>query len=144
MGEVWVDVERSVPDRALVLVLARDLARQVDDVVSGFRTAVPGLPGSHPVASAVRAVLTSPPQDAAAVMEQAQRLLWDMRGQDLCTADLAGVRPDELDQVRWSTTTCWPPAWQTWVRDNSVPVGPDEWQVRPGAASADDEAALLR
>jgi hypothetical protein len=59
--------------------------------------------------------------------------LTDVTGADLTSVDLNGL---PLDGVRWSLTTRWPGDWQEWVRDNSVPVSADVFEIRSGKAGS--------
>ncbi|MEV6239649.1 hypothetical protein [Lentzea sp. NPDC051838] len=69
---------------------------------------------------------------AEALLEPLSRLITavtSVAGADLTAADLAGL---PLDGVRWSSDTRWPPAWEVWVRDNSVAVSADLFEIRGG------------
>jgi hypothetical protein len=54
-------------------------------------------------------------------------------GADLTEANLAGL---PLGGVRWSPDTRWPEDWQEWVRDNSIAVAPEVFEIRAGAAGS--------
>lgn len=56
--------------------------------------------------------------------------LTSMIGADLTAADLTGI---PLDGVRWSPATRWPHDWNDWVRDNSVHVSDDVFEIRAGS-----------
>jgi hypothetical protein len=59
--------------------------------------------------------------------------LTDMAGADLTSADLNGL---PLNGVRWSPDTRWPENWREWVRDNSVAVSADVFEIRSGKAGS--------
>jgi hypothetical protein len=59
--------------------------------------------------------------------------LTNVVGDDLTSADLTGL---PLDGVRWSSDTRWPHEWQEWVRDNSISVSADVFEIRSGKAGS--------
>lgn len=71
---------------------------------------------------------------AATLAELLDRMLSALNG--MVGADLASVSLDgvPLDGVRWSSDTRWPPGWEAWVRDHSVPVAGGVFEIRPGKA----------
>ncbi|WP_112269624.1 hypothetical protein [Lentzea terrae] len=66
-------------------------------------------------------------------LSQLVSALTSVVGADLTSADLAGL---SLDGVRWSSDTRWPEDWEAWVRDNSVPITDDVFEIRPGKAGS--------
>lgn len=67
------------------------------------------------------------------VINRVLSVLTNMVGADLSSADLSGI---PLDGVRWSSDTRWPVDWEAWVRDNSVRVSADVFEIRPGKAGS--------
>jgi hypothetical protein len=77
------------------------------------------------------------------------RLVCDMRGADLTSADKDGVRLEHLEGVLWSTSTRWPPGWPDWLKDNSREPkprrgvgGPASCRVRRRPGSRPDGQSL--
>jgi hypothetical protein len=58
----------------------------------------------------------------------------DVVDADLTQMNLSGI---PLDGVRWSDGTRWPELWEVRVRDNSVPIAPGLYEVRPGGVGID-------
>jgi hypothetical protein len=67
------------------------------------------------------------------------RVRRDFVGADVHAASLDGI---PLDGVRWSSTTRWPPAWEESIRRDSVKIGLDLFEIRPGTAAVSDNAPL--
>ena len=84
-------------------------------------------------AEAVRSSLVKARQALLEPLSQLVSALTDVVGADLTSADLAGL---SLDGVRWSSDTRWPEDWEAWVRDNSVPITDDVFEIRPGKAGS--------
>lgn len=63
----------------------------------------------------------------------------DLAGADLRHVELAGV---DLEGVRWSPATRWPEEWRDQIERDSLTVGPDLYEIRPGMNTADNDLAL--
>ncbi|HEX8864294.1 MAG TPA: hypothetical protein VF821_01440 [Lentzea sp.] len=66
-------------------------------------------------------------------LDRLRTALTNVVGADLTSADLSGL---PLDGVRWSSGTRWPREWEVWVRDNSVPIAADVFEIRSGKAGS--------
>jgi hypothetical protein len=64
----------------------------------------------------------------------------DMTGADLTGTDLAGL---PLDGILWSSTTQWPPTWESEVAQQSLRLAPDTYVVvKPAYERADSRVGL--
>jgi uncharacterized protein YjbI with pentapeptide repeats len=76
-----------------------------------------------------------------AAVNAIQNAVTDFTNTDLRAVDLSGVA---LEGVRWSRhTTQWPEEWRSYIEANSVPVGLDLYEIRPGASTPADEDILI-
>jgi len=119
-------------NRALDLSLAsaRDLAR--DLARDPARNLARNLAPASAPASALTSALTSA-RDVAGARTALDRALHDFTGADLRDVDLTNV---ELEGLRWSPATRWPPGWADQLALDSVEVAPDIFEIRRGTAHA--------
>ncbi|MFI6045326.1 hypothetical protein ACIA8C_27100 [Nocardia sp. NPDC051321] len=59
-------------------------------------------------------------------LERVYEVLSDVRGADLRETD---IQTPDLDGLRWSTDTLWPPKWRDQIVHMSVPRGPGEFEI---------------
>src|SRR5262249_48135718 len=67
--------------------------------------------------------------------------LRDYAGADLRTVELAGL---DLQGVRWSETTRWPPRWENTIREHSVRLPGGGYEYRRGGADYPPVSACTR
>ncbi|MFB7837748.1 hypothetical protein ACWIGW_44240 [Nocardia brasiliensis] len=70
-------------------------------------------------------------------LDSVEEVLSDVRGADLLEAR---IDASDLDGLRWSTDTIWPPQWREQIARMSVPRGPGEFEI-VGGGDHDHEPA---
>ena len=105
-------------DRALdpALDLARTLALDLTRPPAGdlaYARAVRSVRWRRGAPGIVLVVFTLEIEVAGVVVELAEKMLRDQRGADLSAAEADGLRLEDLQRMRWSPATRWPPAWGT-------------------------------
>src|SRR5262249_40075456 len=114
------DLDRAL-DRDLARARARALARHgsaLDDLTRALAGEVDSAGVDGTCLDQVRARLNAMRHDYA--------------GADLRTLELAGL---DLQGVRWSDTTQWPPQWEDTIRGHSVPLPGGGYEYRPGGGT---------
>ncbi|MEV0029542.1 hypothetical protein [Nocardia sp. NPDC050793] len=107
------------------------LARQVRNMVdTGTKATVP-MPSSFAAerTTALWSHVSLLTRELANQVIRVRGAFNDFTGADLIDLEIG---TEELDGIRWSSQTRWPPHWQAEIELDSVPIGSDVYQVKKG------------